>query len=63
MSGGDRDGTPHFRVSNRCLVRTLARMTVFLRTRKKRTPARDTEINAILGEVATSLATAGLRER
>lgn len=57
---GDRDGTPHFRVSNRCLVRTLARMMVFLRTRRKRAPARDTEINTMLRKVATSLATASL---
>jgi len=34
-------------------------MIVFLRTRKKHTPARDTEINAILRGVVTPLATAG----
>ncbi|XP_011694981.1 PREDICTED: uncharacterized protein LOC105454210 [Wasmannia auropunctata] len=51
----------HFRISNRCPVRTLAQDdSIPAYTRRKRAPARDTEINAILRGVITPPATVGV---
>ena len=58
---GDRDGTPvlpRYQIDVSCAP--SRKMIVFLRTRRKHTPARDTEINAILRGVVTPLATAGV---
>lgn len=51
-------GTSAYQIDVSCAP--SRKMIVFLRTRKKHTPTRDTEINAILRGVVTLLATAGI---